>query len=579
MYMQNYFLFLCVGLCFLCLPTEAYGQASTDFYAERLYVATDKSNYIAGESLWGSVFCMDAQTATLSSLSSVAYIELCDAQKSVWQGKAALQNGRGSFRLLLPSHLPTGNYLLRAYTRYMQNEGEIAFFTKVISLYNVLTGEKTDQTMVAEEGQLAPDPIMPTSEAPLLTLRLLASKLSPRSAFTVEIENPGEELAHCALSVYALDPLEVISNPNLVAYSRNLPAGNSFSNNYIAEYEGEIISGHVMETSGQNMFSPNSNSKAYLSVVGNPAQPIEGQIDATGRVSFYTSGIYGIRDMATELYPQHQQLAQIILENAFANYTPKTLPPLRLYPDTEETLLKRGMSMQLGHTFFLDTLHTPWTPSRHQLLSGHNTIYILDHYTRFPLMREVITEFVTEARIRPLNGKDILMVRLYDGFGRYYYADTRALVLLDGVPVFNHESILNFDPLLVERITIYDGLYNTGTSTHYGVIDIKTYKGNLAGMGFPETVRITSFEGLQYPLRFKGPTYDASRRALDPQFENLPDWRHSLYWDADLRIEAGKNVGINCYTSDYAGDFVVVIEGLTVSGKAFHQTASFKVKE
>jgi hypothetical protein len=573
--MRNYSLLLCICLLLAGSSVKAHGQ--TEYY-ERIYAVTDKSSYVAGENLWLSLFCLDAQTGHLSSLSSVAYIELCDEQKSLIQVKAALQQGRGSAIISLPSGLPTGNYLLRAYTRYMQNEGEEVFFSMFISIYNVLSTEKTAQTFVVEDGELMPVQRPTILEVPLLKLRLSASELSTRTAFSIEIENPGDELAYYALSVYALDSLEAAANPSLVSYSRNLPAKAPLSNEYIADYEGEILTGRVVETGGAASLPLDPSMKAYLSVVGSPVRLVEGKIDAEGRVLFYTPGIYGGGNMATELYPQPSQSAQIVLDNAFANYTPKPQPSLRLYPDTEEALLKRGLSMQLGHVFFLDTLHAPQTPLMHQLLFGNSVSYVLDHYTRFPRMREVIAEFVAEARIRSLGGENVFMVRLYNGFNEAYYADEKALVLLDGVPVFNHESILNFDALLIERISIYDGIYRTGSTTHYGVIDIKTYKGNLSGMNFPEAVRITSFDGLQYPLRFKGPEYDASRRALNSRFKNLPDWRHSLYWDADLQLKAGEKQEIVCHTSDYTGNFVVVIEGLTASGKAFHQTARFNVK-
>jgi len=575
------FLLLLPSLLLLSAPYVAFGQERSDFYAERLYVATDKGSYIAGEALWASVFCLDAQTRGLSSLSNVAYVELCDDQKPVWQGKAALRDGRGSLRLLLPSELPTGNYWLRAYTRYMQNEGEEVFFSRVISIYNVLHAEKTTGTAVAGESVSAPEsasaPEFAASvmEISHLELQVSSTTLSPRTPFTVSLENPGEEWAYFALSVHALDVLGAASHPILAGYSQSMPAKQSFSDKYMVDYEGEIVYGHVTGLASTPL---GFGSKAYLSVVGSPAQPVEGRIDSDGWVSFYTPGFYGVKDVATEIFPLPQQSLQIVLENSFADYTPKPLPSLLLYPDTEASLLKRGLGMQLGHTFFLDTLHVPQTPFMHQLLFGRNTEYKLDHYTRFPRMREVITEFVTEARVRSLNGRDVLMVRLFDGFGKYYYENIKALVLFDGVPVFDHERVLNFDPLLVERITVYDGLYSTGTAVHYGIVDFKTYKGNLSGLSFPESVRITSFDGLQYPLRFKGPEYDASHRALDPQFANLPDWRHSLYWDGDLRLQAGEKRDIVCHTSDYTGDFVVVIEGLTASGKAFYQTEIFKVQ-
>mgnify|MGYP003303373447 CR=1 FL=1 len=42
---------------------------------ERVYVSTDKEFYLAGESIWCSVFCVDESTGKYSQFSSVAYLE------------------------------------------------------------------------------------------------------------------------------------------------------------------------------------------------------------------------------------------------------------------------------------------------------------------------------------------------------------------------------------------------------------------------------------------------------------------------------------------------------------------------
>ena len=42
---------------------------------ERVYVATDKDIYLAGENLWCSVYCMDDATGKYTTISSVAFLE------------------------------------------------------------------------------------------------------------------------------------------------------------------------------------------------------------------------------------------------------------------------------------------------------------------------------------------------------------------------------------------------------------------------------------------------------------------------------------------------------------------------
>ena len=51
--------------------------AQDERVVERLYIATDKQSYIAGDRIWCSLYCFEAeQKMDLSQFSSTAYLEL-----------------------------------------------------------------------------------------------------------------------------------------------------------------------------------------------------------------------------------------------------------------------------------------------------------------------------------------------------------------------------------------------------------------------------------------------------------------------------------------------------------------------
>ena len=88
----------------------------------------------------------------LSDVSKVGYVELLDSASAVVQARLVLEKGVGNGCLQLPSTLPTGNYRLVAYTRYMRNEGEEVFFEKPLTVVN---------TFVTNEALLT-DTLLPT---------------------------------------------------------------------------------------------------------------------------------------------------------------------------------------------------------------------------------------------------------------------------------------------------------------------------------------------------------------------------------------------------------------------------------
>ena len=102
---------------------------------ERVYLQTDKQFYLSGELVWMKFIATDLDQR-LSDVSKVEYVELLDSASAVVQARLVLEKGVGDGCLQLPSTLPTGNYRLVAYTRYMRNEGEEVFFEKPLTVVN-----------------------------------------------------------------------------------------------------------------------------------------------------------------------------------------------------------------------------------------------------------------------------------------------------------------------------------------------------------------------------------------------------------------------------------------------------------
>lgn len=109
---------------------------------ERVYLQTDKQFYLSGELIWMKFIATDLDQR-LSDVSKVGYVELLDSASAVVQARLVLEKGVGNGCLQLPSTLPTGNYRLVAYTRYMRNEGEEVFFEKPLAVVNTFVTNET----------------------------------------------------------------------------------------------------------------------------------------------------------------------------------------------------------------------------------------------------------------------------------------------------------------------------------------------------------------------------------------------------------------------------------------------------
>jgi hypothetical protein len=113
------------------------GRHEKDHLRETIYVHTDKTFYMAGETLWFKIYDVYAGDHQASQISKVAYVELMAADgKPLVQAKVALEEGRGHGSLVLPVTSHSGPCLLRAYTSWMKNFGASFFFQKPITLVN-----------------------------------------------------------------------------------------------------------------------------------------------------------------------------------------------------------------------------------------------------------------------------------------------------------------------------------------------------------------------------------------------------------------------------------------------------------
>ena len=126
-------------------------------YIEELFIQTDRDIYIAGESVFIKIFKLNGITHTQSHISQVAYVELLDyLNNPLRQLKISLNGFSGSGELLLPQSLPTGNYLIRSCTNWMQNFSSDLFSYTRISVINPF--EDINKIKIPVPGQL-PDSV------------------------------------------------------------------------------------------------------------------------------------------------------------------------------------------------------------------------------------------------------------------------------------------------------------------------------------------------------------------------------------------------------------------------------------
>lgn len=569
---------LCTAQPFLLRTQPVAQNLQKNRTIERIHISTDRPSYLAGESVWLSLFCVDAAAERpLSTLSSIAYIEIHSASSMLLTAKVAVVNGRGSGRLELPPNTPTGNYKLIAYTKQMLNEESPSPFEMIIPIYNVLSTERV-------KGNVEHDSKTYTKRVTSLNSTAL-SRLGKNSPLEVKygvegkviesgeqlsltIRNTNKSKLSFNISVYKLDSLYEYKNRSITENLSNIdPSGISFTDRFVPEYEGEIIEGKV-EFNGIGSIW---DKFIFFSVAGGESDVYSSIIDSSGRFTIYTNPIFGNRDAVLEI-PSEELNGSITYDitDPFIKEFKGEIPPLYLLEQMESSLKERGLEMQIGRRFNLDTLYQSIPINKDPLLRKSPVVYKLDDYTRFPVMREVVIEYIPELRFRKVNGKHDLQVRMADSFNSLIFSKESSLVLLDGLPIFDHTLIHDYDPLKVKSISIYGFEHFIGTASFTGLVSFKTYKGDYSGLNLNKSIRILDYQGALYPCKMTGEVLN--------KLDNFPDMRTMLFWDPSVEIEGNGKQDVNIFTSSMPGTYRIVIEGISLEGDTFEYTSEFIVR-
>ena len=518
---------------------------------ESIRIYTDKECYLAGEYLWIKVYVTDSLLRE-SKLSTVAYIEIGDTKQVYAQGKINLQDGNGWGRIKLPLIMHTGTYQLTAYTRYMRNGTENNFSKKYIVLLNTFQATEEDDVKLIADTLSKVSSLQPVSSTCLLTDKPIYGN---RNKVVLKLPELPADVKEMSVSVVRKD----CKLSGFPVVSNNSTNNNQMPNrHFIAECEGHIITGKLV---GETANSVN----AQLSCIGKDIRVFDGQPLSDSIYVFYTTGITDMQEIVLTALPEKESTCRLELVSPFAGIVPQTLPKLRLSIQ-EEALIERSFGAQLHPILLIDSIH-----KQSILYQLHDfapiSTYDLNEYTRFNKVRELFTEFIAGIRISKLEGKNIFRILQPD---IKQFSNQKALVLLDGVPIEDHEAILEYNARLVHYIHRYAGKYTFGGELYDGIVSFVTHKGTMPDIRLDKNSQLFSYKFPQDRPTFIAPIYQTKEQINS----RIPDFRHTLYWNP---VVVPNSDVISFYTSDLDGIYSVVLQGISNDGKELKMESEFRV--
>lgn len=125
------------------------------FPQEKLYLHTDKSAYIAGDTIWFRAHVVDAATHIPATVSRCVYVELINQSDSViHRVRVCLSDSIYCGYMPIPISVPQSSYHLCAYTRFMENLNQDCLFDVELPVINpIITGNIYETLKIKDEQQ------------------------------------------------------------------------------------------------------------------------------------------------------------------------------------------------------------------------------------------------------------------------------------------------------------------------------------------------------------------------------------------------------------------------------------------
>ncbi len=536
---------------------------SDDVTAQRLVektlVITDRETYCANEDILFSALNISDKNLQDPAWSNVLYIQLLTPEGEVVVQEKYDFGQAATGALTIPKWVLTGNYYIRAYTRWMRDFSSETSFYKMIRIINPFHGELLEPQngkMVSEEMLVATQP-----EGAGIGIRMDKKQFHKRERVEVNLQLGNQAVYRDQVVISVIrkgTEKELI--PKLGQAEKF-----TFSPDFIPETRGVSVSGKVVNELDS---LPLPYTLVGLTIFKDNPENLNLLTDENGRFYFDLSKLEGEYELfisAKATQESHQPL--ILVDNDFSSDELDLTFVKMNFSDENRSLYE-----SLSFTSQMQTLYREQNQAvAEKAFSSDSAFYgrpdfvlDFDEYIALPSVSEYIHELISRVRVKTEHGKRKLMVVGLDPELSIY----DPLVLIDMVSVFDVEAVLTLDPEEIKRIELVVNPYVRGNITYGGIVSFFSRKGDLAGIDLPSAGRFISYKMLS-----------ESEGTIDTKLpvRRIPDLRNCLYWNPSLQLSDSGSASFEFNTGDNTGEYLVVVRAVNEQGQVQEATTEIRI--
>jgi hypothetical protein len=193
----------------------------------------------------------------------------------------------------------------------------------------------------------------------------------------------------------------------------------------------------------------------------------------------------------------------------------------------------------------------------------------MSDYIKLPTMQEVFFELLPGVSMRSENKG--YQVSIKDQVQRTNHDDP--MLMIDGVVIRDPAIIAAIDPELVEKIEVIKTIYVVGDYYIPGLVNLITTKGDLGNVTLPGDATRFMYRAYEPSSEFFFRDYSTN----EYRDSHLPDFRNTLYWNS-FAVQGNKQ-DLMFYSSDFLGEYEVVMQGVTSTGRLISQKKPMNIRK
>lgn len=536
------------------------------FESEAIFLHTNETTFITGETLLYKIYCLNANSKELSNISKIAYVEIIDKNGTcINRNKIVLNKGIGANEIFINTTFNTGNYKLIAYTNWMQNNSKTKYFETEISIINPFLPHKNiDNNINIKNQELLNENHLKNDD---VTIKLLKSNFSKRDKVELEIISNSQKYTdgNFSISIRKIDGLNFNKAINSINFLKNSTDNfiNSSTIKHLPELRGELLSGKITTNDVNKTIS---DKHIGLSTIGEPFDLKIVKTKNNGEFYFILDQNLKKESVILQIFESELNDYQITLNQPTkAEFNNTTFENNLIISDKNITDIEaRMVASQITNAYTIkDSLKTNSSKIK-PFYDGNAKEYILDNYKRFPTFKETIIEIVPAVYFKENEGNYTLHIRDYITSGESFGS---TLVLVDGLLLQDVNELFNYNTNNIYKISVINKAYSYGSKIFSGVVSITTFNREYT----PKSKNILpiQIERCNEIKSFQPFLYESGK-----DLTRFPDFRYQLAWDDNVKI--GKP--FHFYTSDIEGKFEISLEGFSSKGEPVSIKEYFEVK-